>query len=127
MSANSQERLRVEEHLADLRKRIIYTLVAFGVLFAAGLAFVSRLYDFFVAPLTRQGYHLVVISPGEVIMVYFAMAAVVGIGLTLPFALYQLWRFVAPGLTARERRYTVRLIPVSLLMFACGVCFAWFI
>lgn len=118
--------MHVVDHLTDLRKRIIYTLIAFGVMFAAGLAFVSRLYKFFVQPLTSQGYKLVVISPGEVIMVYFSMAGIVSIGLSLPFALYQVWRFVAPGLTPKERRYTVRLLPVAFVMFLVGVSFAWF-
>jgi len=125
MSERSHGKVNVVDHLTDLRKRIIYTLLAFMVFFAAGLAFVSRLYGFFVSPLTRQGYQLVVISPGEVIMVYFSMAGIVGIGLCLPFALYQVWKFVAPGLTPTERRYTVRLLPVAFVMFIIGVCFSW--
>lgn len=125
MSERSHGKVNVVDHLTDLRKRIIYMLLAFMVFFAAGLAFVSRLYGFFVSPLTRQGYQLVVISPGEVIMVYFSMAGIVGIGLSLPFALYQVWKFVAPGLTPTERRYTVRLLPVAFVMFIIGVCFSW--
>lgn len=114
------------DHLSDLRKRIIYILVVFMIVFIAGLVFVSRVYGYLVRPLTREGYHLMVISPGEVIMVYFAIAGAVAVGLSLPFALYQVWKFVAPGLTAVERRYTLRLLPVTFVMFVLGVCFAWF-
>ncbi|MCL6594481.1 MAG: twin-arginine translocase subunit TatC, partial [Alicyclobacillus sp.] len=48
-------------------------------------------------------------------------------GLTLPFALYQLWRFVAPGLTPVEQRYALRLLPAAAVMFVLGVLFAWFV
>ncbi|KPV45013.1 twin-arginine translocase subunit TatC [Alicyclobacillus ferrooxydans] len=120
-------KMKLTDHLADLRKRIIYTLVVFVVLLLAGLAVVSRLYSFFVNPLTKAGYHLIVTSPGEVITVYLSMAGVVSIGLTLPFALYQLWKFVSPGLRPVERRYTLQLLPFVVVMFVAGVCFAWFI
>lgn len=128
MAESQQQGLRSgwTGHLSDLRKRLIYTVVVFVVFLAAGLAFVSKLYGYLVRPLTSVGYHLMVISPGEVITVYFSMAGIVAVGLTLPFALYQLWRFVAPGLTERERHYTVRLLPVALVMFIIGVLFAWF-
>lgn len=122
----AQDRMKLTDHLSDLRKRIIYILIVFVVLLFAGLAVVSQLYGFFVRPLTRAGYHLVVTSPGEVITVYLSMAGVVSVGLTLPFALYQLWRFVGPGLRPIERRYTVRLLPFVVIMFLAGICFSWF-
>lgn len=122
----AQNRMKLTDHLADLRKRIIYTLIVFIVVLFAGLAVVSHLYSFFVHPLTKAGYRLIVTSPGEVITVYLSMAGVVAVGLTLPFALYQLWRFVGPGLKPVERRYTLQLLPFVLIMFVVGVCFAWF-
>lgn len=115
------------EHLTDLRKRIIYVLIALVVLLAASLALVSHIYGYLVSPLQRLGVQLVVISPGEVITVYLTIAGLTAIGLTLPLALYQLWRFIAPGLLPKERRYTVRLLPIAFIMFLLGVAFAWFI
>ncbi|QSO46973.1 twin-arginine translocase subunit TatC [Alicyclobacillus mengziensis] len=123
----AEDRMKLTDHLADLRKRIIYTLVVFMILLFAGLAVVSKLYNFFVRPLSQAGYRLIVTSPGEVITVYLSMAGVVAVGLTLPFALYQLWRFISPGLRPVERRYTLQLLPFVLIMFVIGVCFAWFI
>lgn len=116
-------------HLADLRKRIIYVLVTFMVLLFASLAVVSRIYGYLITPLHRAmpQLHLVVITPGEVITVYLSIAGLVAVGLTLPFALYQLWKFVAPGLRPVERRYAFRLLPITLVMFIAGVCFAWFV
>lgn len=115
------------DHLADLRKRIIYVLAAFVLVLIASLIFVSRLYHYFVSPLSKLHQHLVVVSPGEIVTVFLSISGVVSIGITLPFALYQLWLFVAPGLTPTERNYTVRLLPVTFVMFIAGVCFAWFL
>lgn len=115
------------DHLSELRRRIIYVLAVFMVLLFACLGFVSHIYSYLVSPLKEEGYRLMVISPGEVITVYFSIAGVIAVGLTLPFALYQLWLFVRPGLTPVERRYTLRLLPVTLALFVAGVCFAWFI
>lgn len=115
------------DHLSDLRKRIIYVLIALVVLLGASLAFVSQIYGYLVTPLHRLGVKLVVVSPGEVITVYLTIAGFTAIGLVLPFALYQLWRFIAPGLLPKERRYTVRLLPVAFVMFLLGIAFAWFV
>ncbi|MBX5437498.1 MAG: twin-arginine translocase subunit TatC [Alicyclobacillaceae bacterium] len=123
----SQSRMTFVEHLADLRRRLLYVLAVFAVLLVASLVCVNRVYAYLTLPLRREGYKLVVISPGEIVMVYLSIAGVVAIGLTLPFALYQLWRFVEPGLTPSERRYTLRLLPVTVVMFITGVCFAWFV
>ncbi len=119
--------MRFSEHVADLRRRIIWILVVFFGLLCLSLGLVARLYRYLTAPITRLGYHLMVVSPGEIVMVYLAVAGVVAAGLTMPFALYQLWRFVRPGLTPLERRYAQRLLPVMLAMFVLGVAFAWFV
>lgn len=121
-----QQNLSWIEHLAALRKRLIYILITFVVIFAASLVFVNRIYNYLVRPVDREHLHLIVLSPGEVITIYMMVGGFVAIGLTLPFALYHIWRFVAPGLTARERRYTLRLLPLVLIMFVAGVTFAWF-
>ncbi|MDQ0190048.1 twin-arginine translocase subunit TatC [Alicyclobacillus cycloheptanicus] len=115
------------DHLSELRRRIIYILIVFVILLMACFGFVSHIFDYLVSPLHEAGYQLMVISPGEVVTVYFSVGGIVATGLTLPFALYQIWLFVRPGLTPLERRYTVRLLPVTLALFVAGVCFAWFI
>lgn len=115
------------DHLSDLRRRLIFVLVFFVLTLIAGLIFVKRIFNYLITPLTVEHVKLVLFSPGEVVMVYLSMAGIVAIGLTLPVALFQVWRFVSPGLTTTERRYTMRLIPVSLVMFVFGVCFSWFV
>lgn len=58
------------EHLSDLRKRIIYVCIVFVLLMAASLVFVAKIYSYLVSPLAREGYKLMVTSPGEVIGVH---------------------------------------------------------
>ncbi len=115
------------DHLSELRRRIIYVLVVFVVLLFACLGFVSHIYSYLVSPLQQDGFKLMVIGPGEVITVYFTIAGIVATGLSVPFALYQTWLFVRPGLRPIERRYTVQLLPFTLALFVCGVLFAWFV
>jgi sec-independent protein translocase protein TatC len=115
------------EHLEELRKRILYVGIAFLVVFLACLTFITRLYHYFVSPLANLHLQLVVVSPGEIVTVYLAIAGVLAIGLALPFVMWETWKFVSPGLTKKERTYTLRLIPFTCLMFVAGLCFAWFL
>jgi sec-independent protein translocase protein TatC len=125
--AMADRRMSWLEHLADLRRRLLVILAAFIILLVLCLSFVSRIYRFLVHPLEQAGYHLVVVSPGEVITVYLSMAGLVAAGLTVPIALHQLWLFVGPGLTPQERRFAARLVPLVAVMFAAGVAFAWLV
>jgi sec-independent protein translocase protein TatC len=115
------------DHFEDLRKRIIYTLIFMVVALIASLVFVSHLYQFLLRPLDALHLKLVVVSPGEIVMVFLGIGLAVSIGVSLPFALYQAWKFVSPGLTETERRYTLRLLPIAFVMFLLGICFSWFL
>jgi sec-independent protein translocase protein TatC len=123
----SQLRMTWIEHLEELRKRIFYTGIVFIAVFLACLASISKLYHYFVSPLAAHHLQLIVVSPGEIVTVYLAISGVLAIGLASPFVMWQIWRFVSPGLTTKERTYTMRLIPFTCIMFVAGLCFAWFL
>lgn len=114
------------EHLADLRKRLIITLVFFVVFLILSFAYVDRIFAF-LKRAAGPGVQLTALGPGEVLRIYFMIAGLVAIGLTIPFALWQLWLFVAPALNKEEKKVTLRYIPAVLIMFVLGVSFAWFI
>ena len=99
----SQLRMTWTQHLEELRKRILYVGIAFFVVFLACLTFIARLYHYFVSPLEALHLQLIVVSPGEIITVYLAIAGFLAIGLALPFIMWHIWRFVSPGLTSKER------------------------
>jgi sec-independent protein translocase protein TatC len=80
-----------------------------------------------VNPVTKLGYHLIVISPGEVVTVYLSIGGIVALCLAMPFFFYQLWKFVSPGLTPVEKKYSFNLLPIVSIMFLVGVAFAWFV
>lgn len=120
------DKMGIIEHLSDLRKRLIYVVITFVVMFVASFIFINHIYTYLVRPLAQEHLKLVVVSPGEVITVYFTVGGFVGFGLALPFTLYHLWRFVAPGLRPIERRYALQLLPLMFIMFILGLLFAWY-
>lgn len=124
---DTKTRMGWVDHFEDLRKRIIFTLIFMVVALIASLVFVSHIYHYLLRPLTALHLKLVVVSPGEIVMVFLGIGLAVSIGVSLPFALYQIWKFVSPGLTPVERRYTLRLLPIAFVMFLLGICFGWFL
>ncbi len=125
--------MTVTEHLAELRQRLVASLVGFALASAAGFAFFAPLMDLLLEPLCSidpdklgpQGCELVGTKVLEPFQVRLKLAALVGIIGSAPVWLYQLWAFVSPGLHARERRYAVPFVFTSLTLFVIGVFFAY--
>lgn len=118
-------------HLVELRDRLVRALIAVGVAFGI-LSFYpgpSGLYDLLAHPLVAQlpaGTHLIatnVISPFLVPLKITLMAAFL---LALPYVLYQVWAFVAPGLYSHEKRLVLPLVISSTVLFLAGVAFCYF-
>lgn len=112
-------------HLTDLRKRVIYSAIALLVTFSLSLAFVSRILGYLERPLGHV--RLAVLGPGDVIQIYFSMAAFAAIGLSLPILLYQLWKFIQPALHAKEQKLVYAILPFVTIMFVGGVAFSYFV
>jgi len=119
-------------HLIELRDRLVRSLIAVGVVFGV-LSFFpgpAALYDLLAQPLVAelpQGAHLIatnVISPFLVPLKITLLAAFL---IALPFVLYQVWAFVAPGLYNHEKRLILPLVVSSTLLFLAGVAFCYFI
>ncbi|NLL43296.1 MAG: twin-arginine translocase subunit TatC [Firmicutes bacterium] len=116
-----EEGLTLVEHLAELRSRIIIcilTLIA-GVL--VGFYFSGPIVKF----LMRLPGELVYLYPGEAFMMHLTVALAVGIILGSPIVLYQVIRFIVPGLLERERRLLYLGLPLSAVLFVVGVSFAY--
>ncbi len=120
-----EERADLISHLSELRARLIRALAYLGVGMAIVWLFLDPLYGFLVAPirkpLEKMGGELMVYELLEPLMVRLSIALVGGVILALPFIFYELWGFVAPGLTSSERRAARPLVPVSGLLFLMGV------
>lgn len=115
--------LTIVEHLGELRKRIIYILIA--VLIAAGGAY--HFIDEILAFITTAGKveNLVFINPTEAFFVIVKLSILVGVIGAMPFIQYQVWKYVGVALKKNERKYLIFFGPVSLILFLIGAGFAF--
>lgn len=116
-------------HLRELRTRVIHALFGVALVFAP-LAYFSRsLYHVFAAPLMHlmpAGSSMIATEVASPFIVPFKLAAVLAFAGALPWVLYQVWAFVAPGLYRNERKLILPLLASSTLLFYVGVAFAYF-
>ena len=110
------------DHLGELRTRIFRSVLAVGVGSAFGFAIANPVIKLLSAPV---GGRLQNLAPGDAFFIHVRIAVVVGVILGMPVILYQLWSFVAPGLTAEERRFIRPWVPIALVFFALGCVIAY--
>ena len=113
------------DHLAELRRRIAICLLAIAAGTVVGFAFAEQIIGVLKAPYGDAP--LLLLAPGEGFFITLKIAIVVGIVLGMPILLFQLWRFVSPGLTGEERRLARPWVPLSLVFFVGGVAVAYVI
>jgi sec-independent protein translocase protein TatC len=116
--------LHVIEHLEELRKRLIITVVTFLLFLVLSFIFVKDIYNWLVKDLD---FKLAVLGPSDILWVYFMLAAVVGIAATIPVAAHQLWLFIRPALSKSEKNVTLSYIPALFILFLAGISFGYFI
>ncbi len=122
----SEAKMGFLEHLEELRTRIIRSCIAIGAGMVVAFAFYDRLADIVLDPIIRSlppGSALVFIRPGEGFSFYLNISLIGGFLLAAPFVMYQVWRFIAPGLYANEKKF---LIPFVVLTSAGSICGALF-
>ena len=118
------------EHLLELRTRILRALVAIVLVFLCLFAFSNQIYDELSEPLRSQlpdGGTMIatdVISP---FMAPLKFTFFVSAMLAMPYVLYQIWSFIAPGLYANEKKIAMPLFASSVLLFYSGIAFAYFV
>jgi sec-independent protein translocase protein TatC len=114
------------DHLTELRDRLIWSIAAVAIGGALGFAFADRIVVFLREPLPPD-VPLIQLDLGDGFAIQLQISLVVGVILGMPVILWNLWRFIAPGLTADERRSVLPWIPVALVFFALGVGIAYVI
>jgi len=127
------EAMNLFDHLQELRVRLFKCLAAFSVLSIAGWFLYERILDLLVSPLKKlpeaeklvsQG-KLIFTSPPEALFIRLKITAFAGFIMALPVILWQVWRFVTPGLYRREKRYAIPFVFTSMLLFAMGTTLAF--
>ncbi len=111
-------------HLAELRNRLIWSILAIAAGGSVGFAFGDQIIAILKAPIP-PGVPLIVTQIGAAFSIRLQIALVTGIILAMPVLLWHIWRFISPGLTQAERRAVLPWIPAALVFFALGVSVAY--
>ncbi|HEY7589588.1 MAG TPA: twin-arginine translocase subunit TatC [Candidatus Limnocylindrales bacterium] len=114
------------DHLEELRSRLVRTIIAVLVGSIVGFAFGDQIISFLKSPIPGDA-PLFFTGLGDPFVIRMKIGLVVGIILAMPVILYQVWAFVAPGLTPRERETVRPWIPMALGFFALGVAIAYLV
>ncbi|HET7677693.1 MAG TPA: twin-arginine translocase subunit TatC [Candidatus Limnocylindrales bacterium] len=113
------------DHLDELRHRLVVCVIALVVGTAVAFVFSPRVVELLVRPIPAG--RVVFTELGGAFFLQLKLALMIGFALALPVVLYQLWAFVAPGLTARERTLARPWIPLTIVFFLLGVTVAYLI
>ena len=117
------------DHLEELRKRLIVSIIAIGVAFLACWNFADRIYAWIQAPLTKflpkGDQKLAFTRLTEPFMLYMKVAFFAAIFVASPIIMWQVWRFISPGLYKRERRYAAPFIIFASAFFILGGYFGY--
>ncbi len=126
-AAEPDKVMTLVDHLTELRSRIVRAILAIAAGTAVGFVAAEPLQTFLTAPLPASALPLQTLGPGDAFAVTLRIAVAVGIILAMPVLLYQVWSFIAPGLTPSERRALRPWIPLALFFFVLGVTIAYII
>jgi sec-independent protein translocase protein TatC len=122
-----EEQLSLVDHLDELRSRIIFTLVAVGLIFAVCFWQSEVILDIAAAPLPEANQALQVLAPTEAFMTTVTVCAYAAIIVSAPLISYQLFAYILPAFSPRERKAILPLLFAIPLLFILGVVFAYFV
>lgn len=116
-------------HLLELRKRLLNSVLALLLVFICLFPWAADLYALLASPLLAKlpvGGQMIATDVTTPFFVPVKVAMMTAFLITLPYILFQVWSFVAPGLYSHEKRWVVPLVVASMLLFLCGMAFAYF-
>ncbi len=117
-------------HLTELRDRILRALLAVLVVFIALFPFANEIYAFVSEPLRAllpEGATMIATEVASPFLTPFKLTLVTAIFVAIPYILYQVWSFVAPGMYRHEKRFAIPLLVSSVALFYAGAAFAYFV
>lgn len=118
------------EHLTELRSRLLRSLLGVALILIALLPFSNPIYSFFSEPLRRllpEGSTMIATEVASTFFAPFKLTLVVALLIAMPYLLYQIWGFIAPGLYRREKRFAIPLFISSVFLFYAGMAFAYYV
>ena len=118
------------DHLDELRKRIVWAVVAVAVGFGIACLFLNQLFAFVMGPmqtLLGPGQKMIYTDPTEALMLYLKLAVIAGILLALPAVMTQVWLFIAPGLYQHENKLAIPFVALASVFFIAGAAFSHYV
>ncbi len=118
------------EHLLELRNRLLRIVLAIAVCFAVAYPFANRLYLWLSQPLRDllpKGQMMIATDVTSPFFAPLKLALVVAVFAAIPYILYQIWSFIAPGLYKHEKRLAFPLLATSVVLFYLGAAFAYYV
>ncbi len=124
---NDDNEMSFFDHLSDLRNRIVFSIIGIAVGCIISGLLINQIMDLvLLKPAINAGLELQNLRPFGQPFLYFKVILVVGIIFSIPWTLYQIWKFVAPGLYGHERNWAGRITFFTSFCFLSGVAFAYF-
>lgn len=117
-------------HLAELRTRLIHAMLAVLLVFLGLAPFSTEIYNAIATPLISilpEGTSMIATEVASPFLVPFKLTMYTAIFITMPYLLFQIWSFIAPGLYRNEKRFAMPLFLTSIILFYAGTAFAFFI
>jgi sec-independent protein translocase protein TatC len=120
------------EHLIELRKRLVISIIAFIVCFVLCFSFAKYIYAFLTAPLAhalagQPNHHLIYTALYETFFTYVKLGMFAGLCLSFPIVASQLWLFIAPGLYRHERNAFLPFLAATPVLFLTGAAFVYYV
>jgi len=139
-----EARMPLAEHLSELRKRILVALASFLTAFGLSFAFSERIFNLLLFPLRgylklggaypyihlverEKSFSLVFLSPTEAFWAHIKISIIAGLILSVPVILYELWKFLSPGLLEKERKYVTPFVMAGSGLFVIGALFCFLV
>ena len=120
------KKMPIMEHLVEMRDRLFKSVAAVIVTTILAFIFNDQIMDILLRP-APDGFNLQTITVMEPLSIFFKVSLAAGIVVAMPFLVYQLFAFVSPALTGKEKRYIYMILPAVTVMFFAGVAFAYFV
>ena len=122
--AGVDDKMSFMEHLGELRVRILRSLYCVFIGLAVAFPFSERVLDWLARPIRKGGYNLVFLAVTEAFWVQMKVALFLGLFIAAPGILWQVWKFVEPGLHTHERNYAGPFVVIGSLLFIAGGAFS---
>jgi len=127
----SDEKMPFTQHLVELRSRLIVSAVAIFIGFLICYAFKEKLFEILMMPWIKalpQGHdaRLIYTAPHEAFFTYLKVSLIGGVGIAVPVIIFEMWRFIVPGLYENEKRYILPVVFFSSFFFIGGALFGYF-